>query len=209
MSDKYVKRISCGIDNCYVVRQGTHAILVDTCRRSNRTKILKAAKDEAVSLIVLTHGHYDHIANARVIAETLDIPIAMHSADVDMISDNKIQKMHANTLLGYLLLLFNKFFIPVNKIDQFYPDLFLQEGDSLKPFGIDAQIIELPGHTMGSIGLDIWGTDLIVGDACMPSCKDYRTTIYGNRRHMESSLHRVISIGKRTIHCGHGKTIFN
>lgn len=170
---------------------------------------MREAIREGVSLIVLTHGHYSHICNAKAIATELDIPIAMHSADVDLIADNGLIKLHANTLRGHLGL------VPVNKlfkhlsIEQFFPDLFLQEGDSLLPFGIDAKVIELPGHTMGSIGLDIWGTDLIVGDACMSLPTASKAIVYGNRETMESTCRKITALGERMVHTGHGKSIPN
>lgn len=209
MQDCYVKRIACGIDNSFIVRQGNRAIMVDTCRRHNRAKVMRAAREEGVSLIVLTHGHFDHVSNARAIAEALDIPIAMHSADVDLVSDNSYIKMHANTLIGHVeLIALNRIF-KYGRIEEFYPDLFLQEGDTLETFGIDAKVIGFPGHTMGSIGLDVWGTDLLVGDACITLPYPSKAMIYSNREEMEASCRKITSMGERTVHVGHGKSVPN
>ena len=37
-------------------------------------------------LLILTHGHIDHAQNAAFLSKELNIPIAMHKDDVDLIS---------------------------------------------------------------------------------------------------------------------------
>ncbi|MGI6217347.1 MAG: MBL fold metallo-hydrolase [Coriobacteriales bacterium] len=208
-SDNYIKRISCGIDNCFIIRQGDHAILVDSGRKRYRQKILTAAREEDVELLVLTHGHYNHVCNAALISEDLDIPVAMHAADVDLLSDNHLQRMHANTFLGYIAMLYCHKIRRNPYIQRFYPEVYLQEGDKLDDFGIDARVIELPGHTLGSIGLDVWGTDLIVGDACNNKPRPGKAIFYGNRDMMEKSCEKITAIGDRMVHLGHGDSIPN
>ena len=41
--------------------------------------------------------------------------------------------------------------------------------DSLESYGVMASVLELPGHTEGSIALDVEGKSIIVGDALMPT----------------------------------------
>ena len=48
-------------------------------------------------LIVLTHGHMDHCQNAAYLANALKIPVAMSKKDINMIPDNRKQKMSAKT----------------------------------------------------------------------------------------------------------------
>ena len=40
-------------------------------------------------------------------------------------------------------------------LQEFKPDIFLKDGDSLSGYGVNASIIALPGHTDGSIGIDV------------------------------------------------------
>ena len=42
--------------------------------------------------------------------------------------------------------------------------IFVKDKDELSKYGVNATIIELPGHTKGSIGVDT-GEGLVVGDA--------------------------------------------
>jgi len=71
-----IERIQCGSGNCYLVYEGNNAILVDTSRARYRNKILQTCKKKKVNLIVLTHGHVDHIQNAMYLANELNAPIA-------------------------------------------------------------------------------------------------------------------------------------
>ena len=62
-----IQQIRCGSVNCFLVQSGRAAILVDTGRAAYREKVLRAcrAREEvSVRLIVLTHGHIDHVQNA-------------------------------------------------------------------------------------------------------------------------------------------------
>ena len=79
-----IQQIRCGSVNCFLVKSGSAAILVDTGREAYREKILRicTADNEApVRLIVLTHGHVDHVQNAAFLANRLHVPIAMHEED--------------------------------------------------------------------------------------------------------------------------------
>ncbi len=42
--------------------------------------------------------------------------------------------------------------------------IYVADGDDLSSYGINAKIIELPGHTLGSIGVDVDEKHLFVGD---------------------------------------------
>ena len=100
-----IHRVSAGNVNCYIVVGKDKAILIDTGRKKYREKILDKCKEYHVSLIVLTHGHMDHCQNAAYLANALNIPVAMNKKDLNMIPDNRKQKMSAKTLLGKTVLL--------------------------------------------------------------------------------------------------------
>lgn len=59
-----IHRIKCGNVNCYIVKNGTGAILVDTGKKEFIDRVLEACRLHNVKLIVLTHAHFDHAENA-------------------------------------------------------------------------------------------------------------------------------------------------
>ena len=82
---------------------------------------------------------------------------------------------------------------------------YIKEGDSLSEYGIDAKIIELPGHTKGSVGVDVGGTDLIVGDALDNWITPATGHLYYDKEALEKSAAKIRALGPRTIYYGHGK----
>ena len=200
-----IHRISSGNVNCYIVVDKDKAILIDTGRRKYREKILEKCKEFHVSLIVLTHGHMDHCQNAAYLANALNIPIAMSKKDMNMIPDNRKQKMSAKTLFGKIVLLVSLSSFEKDTLDVFEPMVYLQDGDSLNEYGINAKVIELPGHTEGSIGLEIEGDKLFVGDALMNMFYPTISMLYTDEEQMLGSAKYIAEMGEKIIYFGHGK----
>ncbi|MDE7192927.1 MAG: MBL fold metallo-hydrolase [Oscillospiraceae bacterium] len=204
-----VERIKCGNGNCYIISDCGNAVLVDTSLEKYRERILSACKPYKMRLLVLTHGHIDHVQNAAFLARELNIPIAMHKADVDLIADNNAQKLYANTILGKIVLKVSVDSTFKEPFPPFTPDIFLSEGDTLEEYGIPAEVLSLPGHTDGSIALDIDRRALIVGDALMNMFYPTVSMLYHNRTEMLKSAERISSLGDRLIYFGHGSPIKN
>lgn len=170
-----------------------------------RKKILDKCKEHHVSLIVLTHGHMDHCQNAAYLANALKIPVAMSKKDINMILDNRKQKMSAKTFLGKMTLLVSLSSFEKDTLDTFEPMVYLQNGDSLNEYGINAKVVELPGHTDGSIGLKIEGDKLFVGDALMNMFYPTISMLYTDEEKMLGSAKYIGEMGEKTIYFGHGK----
>lgn len=200
-----IRRIKCGNGNCYIAEENGNAILIDTARAKYREKILSACGNANVKLIVLTHGHIDHCENAAFISEKLQVPIAVCKADEELIKDNTLQTLRAKTLAGKLVLFFSEKSFRRDKIPPFSPEVFLQDGDSLENFGINAKIIGLPGHTNGSIGIDFGKDGIIVGDALMNMFYPTISMIYRDYEQTLESAIKIGDAGEKTIYFGHGK----
>lgn len=97
-----IERIKCGNGNAYLVSDGDDAVLVDTCRVSYRDMVLEKCKTKNVRIIILTHGHVDHIQNAAFLSKALSVPIAMHKGDYELTKDNWAEPMYAHNLLANL-----------------------------------------------------------------------------------------------------------
>ncbi len=161
-----VTRLRFGSDNCYLLEQNGNTILVDTGRVSARARLSEILKLHRIELAVLTHGHFDHISNAAFLQREHGIKIAMHRADISLAADNRIRSIASRGLLGILIKKRSLASIRKTRIDFFRPDILLQDGQELNDFGVDAQVIELAGHTAGSIGI-LTEKACIVGDLLM------------------------------------------
>ncbi len=200
-----VHRLVSGNVNCYIVTNRDKAILIDTGRKKYREKILEKCKEYHVSLIVLTHGHMDHCQNAAYLANDLHIPVAMNEKDINMIPDNRKQRMSAKTFLGRIVLSVSLSSFEKDTLDVFEPAIYLKNGDTLNEYGVDAKVVELPGHTNGSIGLEIEGDKLFVGDALMNMFYPTVSMLYVDEQEMLSSAKYISELGEKTIYFGHGK----
>ena len=160
-----IKRIPCGMVNCYLLTGKDGAVLVDTGETGYEEKILEACAGKNVRLIMLTHGHIDHIQNAAYLARELKAPIGMNEKDLALKQNQFAQPLSGTGIFGKILESASKKKMKKNRIEDFTPEIFLKEGDTLESYGIEASVLELPGHTEGSIGLEVDGQAVIVGDA--------------------------------------------
>lgn len=204
-----IHRIKCGNGNCYIIENGSNGILVDTGKREFVNQAIEACKSYNVKLIVLTHAHFDHAENAAQISNTLGIPIGMNERDCDLIKSNSNQLLSAETFLGKIILSVSLRDFSARTMQEFKPDVLLNDGDSLANYGINASIIALPGHTNGSIGIDVDNKYLIVGDALMNMFYPTVSMLFHSKDDMLDSARKISKLGNRTIYFGHGKPVPN
>ena len=200
-----VLRVPSGDVNCHLVQGAQGAVLVDTGRAGYGEKLLTLCQRWDVRLIVLTHGHLDHVQNAAFLGRRLNAPIAMHRADRELLEDNDAQPMLAHRRLGRLLQGMSRRGFRDTLLPPFQPDLFLEDGDDLAPFGVDAQVVGLPGHTAGSIGVKTGDGDLLVGDAMFRLFSVGPALLYADRRQMEDSVAKIWALHPAALYFGHGR----
>jgi len=203
-----IERIKCGNGNVFLISNNDNAVLVDTCRLPYRDLILGKCKSKNVRLIVLTHGHIDHIQNAAFLSKELNVPIAMHRDDYELTKNNWAEPMFAHSLLGKFIIKLSQKSFETDVIEPFEP-VYLADGDSLSEYGITATVVGLPGHTKGSIGVEVGVTDVIVGDALMNMVYPSKSPLYGDRMNVEQSAAKISALGDVMVHFGHGKSVRN
>lgn len=204
-----IHRIKCGNGNCYIVENGVDGILVDTGKKEFVNRVMEACRHYHVKRIILTHAHFDHAENAAQISNALGIPIGMSEKDCNLIQSNENQILSAETFLGKIVLSASLKDFSVRTLQEFKPDIFLKDGDNLSDYGVNASIIALPGHTDGSIGIDVENKGLIVGDALMNMFYPTVSMLFHDKSEMLDSAGRISRLGNRIIYFGHGKPVPN
>jgi len=202
------------MDACYVI-QDRGTIMVDggfpgSARAFTRALEKLTIKPLEITLVILTHGHFDHIGSASFIREQTGAKVALHQADREQLEKDKVTWPPGITPWGKLS---RGLFKPMMSYLQFelpQVDILLgDEGLSLEAYGISGRIIHTPGHSPGSVTVLLDTGDAFVG--CMaqnslPFCLTPRLPIYAQDiMKVKESWRVLIAKGARTIYPGHGK----
>lgn len=126
----------------------------------------------------------------------------MHYADLGMVDQGDMfwNRQQPNRLVQALTgLLFR-----LSEADRFKPDCFVQEGNTLAEYGLDAQVIELPGHSRGNIGILTTRGELFCGDLLANRGKPQVWTIIDDPDATRASVEKLKQYRITTVYPGHG-----
>jgi glyoxylase-like metal-dependent hydrolase (beta-lactamase superfamily II) len=167
-----VRAIPLGTVCAFIIQGESGAILVDSGYPGFEDKILgkmaeAGVKSSDLKLILLTHGHDDHMGSAAALRNKTGAKIAVHKNDVEKLKTGSNGLMIpirpvASAMLSFLIKNFVK-----PKVEGFEPDIVIEDEFSLKEYGIAAKVIHTPGHTPGSVSVLFENGDIIVGDLMM------------------------------------------
>lgn len=200
-----ITQIKGGTDNCYVVANDGKAILIDTASGAYLDKVIAECDKYEMKFIVLTHVHFDHAENAAALSKRYNIPVAVSKTDEELFEDFDRQPLSSYGLVGKLVLGLSLNVLRNTTVEKPENLIFVKEGDDLSTFGIDAKIIGLPGHTLGSIGVDVEQKHLFVGDELDNWVRPGLGHLYYDFDAIKDSAKKIRNLGKRTIYYGHGK----
>lgn len=195
--------------NCYLVRTDAGFVLVDTGMKRHRSAVearLRAAGCGRVDLklVLITHGDMDHIGNAAHLHREWGAPIAMHRGDVGMSADGDMfaGRKKPNLLVRTVLSLASR--LPA--ADRFEPDLPVDEGADLSPYGLaGARVLLLGGHSAGSIALLLADGSLFCGDVLENRKGPKIGSIMNDTQAAQASVERLGSLSVETVYPGHGR----
>jgi len=208
-----IKTVDVGGVNCFLAKTGDGFILIDTSLPSKRFELEKelasaGCRPGDLRLIVLTHGDYDHAGNAAYLRDKYGAPVAMHREDSRRVeSGDWSWGFKAKPDRFSLVFRLVSLFVRPGKFDTFKPDVYVEDGQSLSAYGFAAEVLHLPGHTRGSIGILTANGDLFCGDLLdnlfrKPQLQFFINDLAAANASVER-LKRLEGIG--TVYPGHGK----
>jgi len=200
-----IKRIKGDTDNCYLVAEGNKAILIDTASKANLDMVTTECDKYDMQLIVLTHVHFDHAENAAVLSRRYNIPVAVHKNDEELFDSFDKQPLKSYGLVGRIVLGLSLKVLKNTKVERPEKLIYVADGDDLASYGIRARILELPGHTLGSIGVDVEEEHLFVGDELDNWINPGIGHLYYDFEAIKKSAEKIRELGDRTVYYGHGK----
>lgn len=177
--------------NCYLLSTEKAAVVIDPGFNSFEvTNFLKNAKDKE-RLILLTHGHFDHIGGAEALRKDTDTKIAIGKLDNFALSDTH----------------FNLSDIFHAKLTPFSADILLQDNDEISIGDLNFKVIHTPGHTVGGVCY-LLDNILFSGDTLF--CKSIGRTDFpaGSYNTLENSIKNLYNTLPQDtiILAGHGES---
>lgn len=173
--------------NTYVLQSGEEAILIDPGAEA-RTILERIPTDATrIVAIISTHGHFDHITGTETLREKLHCPLLLGNGEAGIV------EWSYETSERYL----------GTKLEKVEVSRTLSEDETVRFGGSELRVMELPGHTPGSIGL-ITGNLFFTGDTLFLGSIG-RTDLGGSMDWMNHTLGRIKKMDPQLkILPGHG-----
>lgn len=180
--------------NCYILTKNGHSIIIDPGHNDER--LLDYIKKENLNIekILLTHGHFDHIAGVDMIRNETGAKVYIHEKDNEML-------LNPNKNGSALMMGMN---ITIKDADE-----FVYDNEKIDFEGSTIEVIYTPGHSKG-------GVCYKMDDAGVIFCGDTlfyrsigRTDLYGGSiEELESSIrNKIYTLNKNyTLLSGHGES---
>ncbi|MEZ5701341.1 MAG: MBL fold metallo-hydrolase [Burkholderiaceae bacterium] len=206
-----------GLVNCHLIVGATGCILIDAGLPGSENKVGRALKRlgrsfRDITLIVVTHAHVDHAGSAARLRELTGAPILAHAGDLDCYLQRKPMNFCETGWFG-------RFFMRTGLILQpytpFTPDLLLYDATrvDLGRYGVEGVAFSTPGHTAGSVSVQLGSGDALVGDLVASGIllgglvrteHAIRPPFEDDPQAVSTQLMAMVEAGMQRFHMGHG-----
>jgi len=136
-----IERLEVGpfASNCYLVGADSNqeGIIIDPGAEANNILKRVEALSLKVKIIVLTHGHMDHVGALTEVKEATGAEVAIHSKDAQSLQASQPMSVFSG--------------LPHQALPP--PDRLLEGGDNLDIGDLHFLVLHTPGHTPGGICL--------------------------------------------------------
>ncbi len=178
--------------NSFLLWQNREAVIIDPSIDADQLlQKMRELRDDGVQLTAIwnTHGHIDHVYDNALWKAEFGAPIYCHAADHFFLEHLREQSLW--------------FGLAEPEVAQ--PDELLREGQTLKVGDLEVQVIELPGHSPGSVAF-AFDDHLISGDVIFQNSYGRVDLPGADAPALARSLGRVLQMAPQTqILCGHGE----
>ncbi|WOC31409.1 MULTISPECIES: MBL fold metallo-hydrolase [Caproicibacterium] len=137
--------------NCYLLtdEQTGQTAVIDP--GFYNAELADAVQTHKVVMILLTHGHFDHITGVKQLADSTGAKIYMDEADRAFPQNPELNLSGAMGLAP---------------VEPFVPDVLLHDGDEISLGSLQLQVLHTPGHTCGGCCY-LTGDAIFSGDTLM------------------------------------------
>lgn len=199
------------IANSFIVC-GERPIIVDTGMPGHEEKIFKAMDENGIkpadiSLILITHGHNDHIGSAYALKQKTGAPVAIHRADSVSLKTGIGPRLAPIGLKGVIMRCLMGI-MKASAIKGVDADILIENEMDLGKYGIAGKVIPTPGHTAGGLSLFLNGGCLLVGDLIFGGIIRQKAPGFpylgDDKKEILRSIQKVMQLGPKIVYAGHG-----
>jgi len=212
--DITIYTIPLGVSQSYII-QGEGVIMIDGGAPKKAKAFTKgidktSIEPRDIKLLIMTHGHWDHIASARDIKEITGAKIAIHRREKNWLEKSLKPLPPGVTLWGKIFIKIMAMFMPFVHIPATNVDVILEDEEfPLGKFGIAGKVISTPGHSPGSVSILLDTGDAFVGDLAMnafPLRLSPGLPIFAeDLQKVKNSWKLLLDSGAKKIYPAHGK----
>lgn len=146
--------------NMYILTENGHALVIDPAPDTSPGEGL------AVDFLLITHEHYDHISGVNAWKQKYHVPLLCSEACAERITDpRKNQARHFDTFCEIQSWMQAE---PLPSIDTAYScaaEETFRDETVLEWQGHTIRLLEIPGHSPGSIGIFVDAVNFFSGDS--------------------------------------------
>ena len=212
--DFAVQPVKLGHPNVYFIETTTGYIMVDV-GMPNLEKQLDEVFDKArvdpksVKLIILTHGHMDHVGSIAYVKNLTGSDVLCHQSYAQDLENGDIEPAVARNFTGRLLNFMTG--LLGTKFEGVKPDIVVTDEFDLGEYGIAGKIIHTPGHSPSSISIILDNGEALVGDIVREEEPGVIGVgmFYEDEQALLGSLEKIAAYESSIIYLSHGNYIDN
>jgi glyoxylase-like metal-dependent hydrolase (beta-lactamase superfamily II) len=174
-------------ENCYLLEEEGKAVCIDPGYAAEEVLAYLDEKGATLKYILLTHGHFDHVASASLLRERTGAILLCSEKETELLLNPDM-----NMGSSY------------NENISIVPDGTFSDGEEINIFKTPISFMLTPGHTAGSAVI-ICGDDMFSGDTLFADCFGRTDLPTGSSSEMFRSLKKLKRLEKNyRVYAGHG-----
>jgi glyoxylase-like metal-dependent hydrolase (beta-lactamase superfamily II) len=213
-----VQAVGFGHANVFFIRTGDGYILVDAGMPGDPETLdevfaTAGVDPSTIGLIVVTHGHMDHMGLTAYAKEITGAQVLCHQSLSGRLASGEIEDSVAQNLMGRFI----NFMAGIQEltgggnIEGVQADILVGDSFDLSEYGISGRVIHTPGHSLGSLSIVLDNGETLIGDMVRDKGDGEigPGMFYEDKEALVASLEEVVLCDSRTIYLSHGNTIDN
>jgi hydroxyacylglutathione hydrolase len=213
-----VQPVTFGHANVFFIRTRDGHILVDAGMPGDPGKLddvfaTVGVDPSTIGLIVVTHGHMDHMGLTAYAKEITGAEVLCHQSLSGRLARGEIEDSVSQNIMGSFI----NFMAGIQEvtgggdIEGVQADILVNDSFDLSEYGLSGKVIHTPGHSQGSLSIVLDNGETLIGDMVRDEGDGEigPGMFYEDKEALVASLEEVVLFDSRTIYLSHGNTVDN